>query len=284
MATRSPHAPSHGGPTLLFDGDDTLWGNNHHFEQAIEAFVAVVRGGAWTDDAIRAELDRIEERGFPTGVVGTAAFGRNMREAATGIVTEDALAPALERIDAIVAAMSTSGVELLDDVAATLDVLGRTHALGLVTRGEPAEQWAKIDASGLGSRFARIAVVEHKTEATYRRLVTEWGLDPDATWMIGNSPRSDVLPARAAGLRAVHVRHGSTWRLEHARLDPADQGVIVLDRFADLLEVFASPLPAGWADAGAQPARGTTAAETADGTTAARPSGATARPDPPAAK
>jgi putative hydrolase of the HAD superfamily len=243
MATRSPDLAAHAGPTLLFDGDDTLWGNNHHFEQAIEAFVGVLRGGAWTDDAIRAELDRIEERGFTSGVVGTAAFGRNMREAAAGIVPPDALAPALERISAILAAMPTTEVELLDGVAATLDVLGRTHILGLVTRGEPAEQWAKIDASGLGSRFAHVAVVEHKTEATYRRLVADWGLDSDRTWMIGNSPRSDILPARAAGLRAVHVRHGSTWRLEHANIDPADPGVVVLDRFADLLEVFGHPDP-----------------------------------------
>lgn len=236
-------------PTLLFDGDDTLWGNNHHFEQAIEAFVPVVRNGAWTDDAIRAELDRIEERGFTTGVVGTAAFGRNLRDAAASIVPPEDLPATLERIDGIVAAMASTDVELLDDVEAVLDELGGTWDLGLVTRGDPAEQWAKIDASGLAGRFAHIAVVDHKTEATYRRLVEAWRLDPTTTWMIGNSPRSDILPARAAGLRAVHVRHGSTWRLEHAPMDPDDAGVVVLDRFAGLLELFGgqrAPDATGW--------------------------------------
>lgn len=224
--------------TLLFDADDTLWDNNVHFERAIEAWLDAVSGFGWTREAARDELDRIEEANFTTGGVGTSAFGEHMRLAAQAIVPADRLPGVLERVDAIATAMPRGQVTPFPSVAATLDALGARHTLGLVTRGDPAEQWAKIDASGLRDRFTHIAVVEHKVAATYRDLVDRWALDADATVMIGNSPRSDILPARLAGLRAVLVSHASTWRLELAEVDPDDEGVVHVDRFEELLGLF----------------------------------------------
>jgi putative hydrolase of the HAD superfamily len=226
-----------GGLTLLFDGDDTLWDNSVHFERAIEAFVEAVAWGPWDRDAVRDELDRVEESDFEHAV-GTTAFGRHMGIAAEAIVPAERLGAALAAIETIIAAMPTTQVTLLDGVAGTLEVLGRLHRLGLVTRGDAAEQWAKIDGSGLRDRFAHIAVVQRKVEATYRELVARWELDPARTWMIGNSPRSDIRPARAAGLRAVLVTHATTWRLEVVDLDAADDGVTVVTRFEDLLALF----------------------------------------------
>jgi putative hydrolase of the HAD superfamily len=224
--------------TLLFDADDTLWENNVHFERAIDAWLEVVANDAWTPDAARDELDRIEEANFATGGVGTSRFGVHLRLAAEAILPAADLPAALPRIEAIVDAMPRGTVTPFPDVVATLGVLGRRHTLGLVTRGDPGEQWAKIDASGLRDRFAHIAVVEHKIPATYRELASRWGLDPSATVMIGNSPRSDIVPARTAGFRAVLVSHASTWRLELAEVDPDDEGVTHIDHFAELLDLF----------------------------------------------
>ena len=224
--------------TLLFDADDTLWENNVHFERAIDAWLEVVVRGVWTPDAARDELDRIEEANFRTGGVGTSQFGVHLRLAAEGILPASDLPSALARIEAIVDAMPRGTATPFADVGATLGALGLRHTLGLVTRGDPAEQWAKIDASGLRDRFAHIAVVEHKIPATYRELATRWALDPATTVMIGNSPRSDIVPARAAGLRAVLVRQTSTWRLETVEMDPDDRGVAHVDRFAELLDLF----------------------------------------------
>jgi putative hydrolase of the HAD superfamily len=224
--------------TLLFDADDTLWENNVHFERAIEAWLDVVVNGTWTREAARDELDRIEEANFATGGVGTTPFGVHLRLAAQRIVPSTGLAAALPRIEAIVDAMPRGSVTLLPGVAATLDELATRHTLGLVTRGDPAEQWAKIDASGLRDRFGRIAVVEHKVPETYRELAARWDLDPAATVMIGNSPRSDIAPARAAGFGAVLVSHAATWRLELAELDPDDDRVAHIDDFERLLDLF----------------------------------------------
>jgi putative hydrolase of the HAD superfamily len=224
--------------TLLFDADDTLWDNNVHFERAIEAWLEVVVSDAWPPEAARAELDRIEEADFTSGGVGTTAFGTHLRLAAQAIVPPAELADAIKRIGAIVDAMPMGSVTPFPDVTPTLDALGGRHTLGLVTRGDPAEQWAKIDASGLRDRFAHIAVVEHKVADTYRDLIARWALDPAATVMIGNSPRSDIVPARAAGLRAVLVSHAATWRLELAEVDPDDDGVDHVNRFGELLGLF----------------------------------------------
>jgi putative hydrolase of the HAD superfamily len=226
------------GLTLLFDGDDTLWPNNHHFETAIERFVRLVGGGAWTDAAVRDELDRIEEAGWIIRGAGTRAFGRNLVEAAASIVERERLPEVEAAIEAIVGEMPTGEARPLPDVEATLDVLGTRHVLGLVTRGDPAEQWAKIDASGLRRRFRHIEVVRDKDEATYRRLIAAWSLPTGRTWMIGNSPRSDIAPARAAGLGAVHIPSASTWRLELADLDAGDPRILRLESFADLTRHF----------------------------------------------
>jgi putative hydrolase of the HAD superfamily len=56
--------------------------------------------------------------------------------------------------------------------------------------------------------------------------------------MIGNSPKSDVAPARAAGLRAVFIPNVNTWALEHTELDPDDDGILHLRAVTDLLDHF----------------------------------------------
>jgi putative hydrolase of the HAD superfamily len=229
---------SPGGLTLLFDGDDTLWANGHHFETAIERFVRLVGGGDWTEQAVREELDRVEEAAWTVRGGGTQAFGHNLAEAAAAIVDPGRLPDVRAAIEAIVHEMPTGDAQPLPGVEATLEVLGTRHTLGLVTRGDPAEQWAKIDASGLRDRFAHIQVVPDKDEATYRGLVGAWSLAPGATWMIGNSPRSDIAPALAAGLGAVHIPSASTWRLELAELPPDDPRLLRLESFADLTRHF----------------------------------------------
>jgi putative hydrolase of the HAD superfamily len=58
--------------------------------------------------------------------------------------------------------------------------------------------------------------------------------------MVGNSPKSDINPALAAGLHAVFIPHGDTWILEHEDLAtaPAPQRLLVVERFADLRAHF----------------------------------------------
>jgi putative hydrolase of the HAD superfamily len=81
-----------------------------------------------------------------------------------------------------------------------------------------------------------VEIVPEKDEQTYRAAIAKYGLQPDRTWMVGNSPKSDINPALAAGLHAVFVPHGQTWILEHDDLATATapQRLLIVERFADL--------------------------------------------------
>ena len=126
-------------------------------------------------------------------------------------------------------------IEVIDGVEETLGYLSERHELTLFTKGNPDEQLMKVDRSELGRYFAHTAVVKEKDAAAYSRLVAERGLARDFTWMIGNSPKSDINPALEAGLNAVLVPHPHTWVLEHQDLRESGGGKFLrVERFADL--------------------------------------------------
>ena len=100
------------------------------------------------------------------------------------------------------------------------------------------EQQRKIDASGLAGLFESTHIVAHKVPETYRELAADKELDVGSSWMIGNSPKSDILPARAVGMRAVYIPNPDTWSLEMTDLDGGDEGVVTLTSFGQLTTLF----------------------------------------------
>ncbi|MFF7636159.1 HAD family hydrolase [Kitasatospora sp. NPDC008050] len=223
---------------LVFDADDTLWENNIRFERAIEAFLDEVAPPAPSRAAARATLDGIEAANAARHGYGSQVFLRSLGECHEQLHGRAATAAERDRLAALAASITSAEVELIPGVAQTLAALARRHELLLLTKGDLAEQQAKIDASGLADHFKAVHIVPEKDVAAYRRLIDTHTLPPERTWMIGNSPKSDVLPARAAGLNAVYIPHQHTWALEAAELDPADGGVLRLATFAELGEHF----------------------------------------------
>jgi len=106
----------------------------------------------------------------------------------------------------------------------------------LTTKGALAEQSSKVERSGLKEYFSAVEIVAEKDVGTYRSISSKYGLSSDSTWMIGNSPKSDINPALAAGLNAVFVPHDNTWVLEHSELSAAQppQRLILVEKFPDL--------------------------------------------------
>jgi putative hydrolase of the HAD superfamily len=109
-----------------------------------------------------------------------------------------------------------------------------------VTKGAHAEQSGKVERSGVREYFRDVEIVAEKDRASYARVVEKYELTPNTTWMVGNSPKSDINPAMAAGLHAVFVPHGDTWILEHEEINPAPTGqkLLIVGRFAELRENF----------------------------------------------
>jgi putative hydrolase of the HAD superfamily len=122
-----------------------------------------------------------------------------------------------------------------------LAYLSERHHLILMTKGSVTEQSAKIENSGLKEFFVATEIVAEKNPAAYRSIVEKYALLAEVTWMVGNSPRSDINPALAAGLHAVFVPHDQTWVLEHEELSPVPspaQKLLTLNKFAELTSHF----------------------------------------------
>ncbi|HEY0559830.1 MAG TPA: HAD family hydrolase [Frankiaceae bacterium] len=223
--------------TLVFDADDTLWENNVLFNRAIADYIAWLAHPTLDGTAIRGLLLDIERANAAAHGYGSQVFLRSLHDCFEHLNARPVTAAEQQEIHAFARALVEHRIELVPQVSETLAELAGRHTLRLLTKGDPAEQQAKIDASGLAPHFASTSIVREKDEATYRELTVELGLDPGTTWMIGNSPKSDIAPARAAGWRAVFLPNEHTWELELTDLAP-DPGVLELRSFAELRRHF----------------------------------------------
>src|SRR5690606_33885821 len=207
-------------------------------ERVIADFIGWLAHPTLDRAAIRAILDDIERAHAVTHGYGSAVFLRSLARCLEHLREREITADESAEIERLAVDLLEHRIEVIEGVPQTLAELGSRHELFVLTKGQHDEQQAKIDRSGLAGHFRSVHIVPEKDAATYRSLIGELGLDPARTWMIGNSPRSDILPARAVGLRAVHLPNPNTWILEHDELDPADSGVVTMDRFSDLTDLF----------------------------------------------
>ena len=224
---------------LVFDADDTLWENNIYFEQAFDEFCGYLNHSTLTPDEIRAVLDEIEIEYSRIHGYGAVNFGRNLSQCYLRLAERAVDEHDLKRVSAFAHQILLQEIELMEGVAETLPFLAEKHELTMFTKGEPAEQNRKIDLSGLRPLFAHCEVVKEKNKRAYEELARGRGFDPERTWMIGNSPKSDINPALDAGLRAVFVPHPRTWTLEREEIREADGRLKVVKRFSDLADLFA---------------------------------------------
>jgi putative hydrolase of the HAD superfamily len=223
---------------LIFDADDTLWENNVRFERVINDYLDWLAHPTLDKVQLRGILDDIEHANVPTLGYGSKALLHSLGETFERIYERPVTPKERQEIDDLAAALRHHEVDLVPQVSETLSELGSRHELHLLTKGHPEEQQGKLDVSQLGRHFSSVNIVPEKDVDTYRALVTERSLDVSRTWMIGNSPKSDILPARRAGMNAVFIPNQHTWVLEQGELDPADAGVLHLGRFTELLEHF----------------------------------------------
>jgi putative hydrolase of the HAD superfamily len=199
---------------LIFDADDTLWENNIYFEEAFDRFCEFLAHSSLTSRQVRAVLDDIEIVNAQVHGYGSRNFARNLAACFEDLAERDISPDDLETVKGFAYEILERPVNLIEGVAETIAHLAERHDLTIFTKGDPEEQTLKIEGSGLAHYFQHAAIVKEKNEAAYRELAAARGFDIGKTWMIGNSPKSDINPALAAGLSAVFVPHERTWGLE----------------------------------------------------------------------
>jgi putative hydrolase of the HAD superfamily len=223
---------------LVFDADDTLWENNIYFERAFDDFCEFLNHSKLTPRQVREVLNEIELVNAKVHGYGSKNFGLNLQQAYRHLAEGEIRSSDLDHVMSLAERILEQPLEVIDGVEETLAELRQRHELTLFTKGHPEEQRMKVDRSGLGGYFAHLAIVKEKDAAAYRRLVEERGFDRRETWMIGNSPKSDINPALEAGLNAVLVPHAHTWVLEHQDLREGGERLRVVGSFGELRGIF----------------------------------------------
>jgi putative hydrolase of the HAD superfamily len=229
-----------GSQTLLIDADDTLWENNIYFERAIAEFISFLDHRECSPEEVRLVLNDVERDSIVKHGYGLHSFAHSLVETFEKLSVDPVTPELHERIRSFAHRIADHPMEILPGVPETLQYLGERHHLIMMTKGNPAEQAGKVERSGLKEYFAAVEIVAEKNEATYRSAISKYALATDETWMVGNSPKSDINPALAAGLHAVFIPHDQTWILEHEELAPAPpaQQLLIVNRFADLTSHF----------------------------------------------
>ncbi len=220
---------------ILLDADDTLWENNIYFEQAIHDFITFLNHSALSPEEVRQVVDGVEKvMGY-----GSANFARSLVETYRRLAEQDLREEDLKKVRQFGERILDHPLQLLEGVKETLDYLSPRHDLLLLTKGIQEEQKLKVERSGLETYFTHIVIVAEKDIAAYQQLTVQMQIEPELTWMVGNSPRSDINPALTAGLNAIYIPHPHTWHMEHEEvINPGSRQLLQLSRFSDLRTYF----------------------------------------------
>ena len=226
--------------TLLIDADDTLWENNIYFERAIARFISFLNHHEFKPEQVREVLNDVERECIVKHGYGLHSFSHALVDTFERLSPIPVTPDLASEVRKIASTVENHAIEFLPEVPETLEYLSTHHRLILVTKGAMLEQTGKIDRSGVKKYFASTEVVAEKDAKIYQHIADKYDCTHHSTWMIGNSPKSDINPALAAGLHAVFIPHGDTWILEHEELNaaPPNQQLLIVGRFAELREHF----------------------------------------------
>jgi putative hydrolase of the HAD superfamily len=224
--------------TLLVDADDTLWENNIFFEKTIDHFVAQLEHLGYTLEYVRHILNETERRNIRQHGYGVRSFRRSLEDTYMKLAGNAARREIMMEIERITVELENTPPHIMEGVPETLAYLSKRHRLILLTKGEQAEQAAKVERSGLLSYFDAIEIVLEKEASTYERMIEQFKIVKSQGWMVGNSPRSDINPALQAGLNAVFIPHSATWELEKSEIESGAGKLLILSGFQDMRAHF----------------------------------------------
>ncbi|MGL4236585.1 HAD family hydrolase [Tabrizicola sp.] len=205
--------------TIGFDADDTLWQNESFFRLTQDQFVRLLADHA-APDHLRERLEAAERRNLGHYGFGVKGFTLSMIETAIEVTEGRVSASVIAELIAAGRDMLEHPIELLPHARRTVTSLAAEYRVVLITKGDLLDQERKLAQSGLGDLFHGVEIVSHKTADAYRIIFDRHGTGADQAMMVGNSLKSDVIPALEAGSWGVHIPHGMTWALEAA--DPPE--------------------------------------------------------------
>ncbi|WP_372602655.1 HAD family hydrolase [Actibacterium sp.] len=201
--------------TIGFDADDTLWQNEQFFRLTQDRFARLLADYA-PRDHLNERLLAAERRNVGHYGFGIKGFVLSMIETAIEVTDQKVPASVIAELLAAGQDMLRHPIHLLPHAREVVTELAARHRILLITKGDLLDQERKLAQSGLGELFDGVEIVSNKTTAIYAEIFARQGTGAAQALMVGNSLKSDVIPAIQAGAWGVYVPHGLTWELEHA--------------------------------------------------------------------
>jgi putative hydrolase of the HAD superfamily len=219
-----------------FDADDTLWQNEQFFQLTEKRFTALLKEFAepshLAERLLEAEKRNIKAYGF-----GIKGFTLSMIETAIEVTEGRVPASVIRQIVEAGRDLLSHPVEPLPHARAALEALSSHYRLILITKGDLFDQERKLAQSGLGELFAAVEIVSDKSADVYDRVFARHGDGPERSMMVGNSLKSDIVPALKAGCWGVHVPHSLTWALEHDEPPTGNQRYRMIEHLGELPDI-----------------------------------------------
>ena len=221
--------------TIGIDADDTLWQSEHFFKLTEARFVSLLSEYAEKAD-LAARLLEVEKKNLQFYGFGTKGFVLSMIETAIEVTNGKVPAPVIREILSAGHDMLAHPIFPLPQVQETLESLNKIFRLVLITKGDLFDQERKLAQSGLGEFFHVIEIVSDKNPQTYKRIFDRHGDGPERAVMVGNSLKSDIVPAIAAGCWGIFIPHVLTWTVEHVEAPTHHPRFKQLNNFNELYE------------------------------------------------
>ncbi|MFC0482106.1 HAD family hydrolase [Gellertiella hungarica] len=203
--------------TIGFDADDTLWQNEQFYRLTEQQFTDLLSDFA-KGEHITSRLLEAEKRNLAYYGFGIKGFTLSMIETAVEITEGKVPASVIGDILAIGRELLKHPVETMPHARDVLEALRGQYYLVMITKGDLFDQERKLAQSGLGDFFDAVEIVSDKSTTTYRRIFSKTAGGPDCAAMVGNSLKSDIVPALASGAWGIFVPHELTWVYEHVEV------------------------------------------------------------------
>jgi putative hydrolase of the HAD superfamily len=224
--------------TLLVNADNTLWESNVFFEHTLERFFSLVEPFGYARAYARHILNETERQNIQQHGYGVRSFARSLEQSYMKLAGGLAQRSALDEVASMVAELEHTPPRVLDGVPETLAYLSSRHRMILFTKGEPAEEAAKVERSGLQGFFDSIEIVADKNIRVYGDLVDKHHVVKSYAWLVGSSAQLEINPALQAGLNAAFVPHAPTWNKEDAELHGGAGKLLIISSFRGLRDHF----------------------------------------------
>jgi putative hydrolase of the HAD superfamily len=224
--------------TLLINADNTLWESNVFFEHTLERFFSLVEPFGYARAYARHILNETERQNIQQHGYGVHSFARSLGQSYLKLAGGLAQKSALQEIADMVADLEHTPPRVLDGVPETLAYLSSRHRMILFTKGEPAEEAAKVERSGLQGFFDSIEIVAEKSIPVYEGLIDKHHVVKLHSWLVGSSAQQEINPALQAGLNAAFVPHSASWNGEGAQLQSGAGKLLIVSTFRGLRDHF----------------------------------------------